>query len=70
MAEKIERCACGRHAEMSECVKMLVAGMWYYDALQVVCLDWNCWRGPIRKTERGAIAAWNRIMWNMRKGER
>ena len=29
---------------------------------RICCWSGQCWRGPSRKTKRGAINAWNKVM--------
>lgn len=59
--EQIERCPCGKVA-----ILMPGEGPQY-----VVCDDLGCWRGPERSTQHEAIAAWNRVIRQVkRKGER
>lgn len=70
MAElKIVKCNCGR--------KPIVARN--MDYFRVVCRRklhgqsawaYSCWIGPIRKTRRGAIDAWNRVMGAAGNGRR
>jgi hypothetical protein len=54
---ELVRCVCGRKAVV-----------WKYSASEwiVKCGDDDCWRGLFRKTERGAVAAWNRVMGGKR----
>ena len=58
---EVVNCDCGRKAR-AWCIW---TGEW-----QVICnrhwhvnsLRKDCWFGPVRKTERGSITAWNRVM--------
>jgi len=54
---KIAKCKCRRLAEV--CYREPS----YY----VICGSVSCWVGPVRRTERKAIAAWNALMG--RKGK-
>ena len=52
---EIETCVCGRKAYVAR-------PLCFVGALpRVECKDADCWRGPKRKTERGAINVWNRF---------
>lgn len=51
---KIARCRCGRKGIVRYGTISL---KWY-----VRCSNRACWFGKLLKTERGAIAAWNRVM--------
>ena len=49
----ISNCRCGRKAEVTET---------YTAKFYILCKRNGCWRGPVRKTKREAIKAWNRVM--------
>lgn len=51
---EIERCLCGRRPSVTSDDQR--GGSWVY------CWSYGCWRGPVRKTERGAISSWNRVV--------
>lgn len=47
---------CDRVGAVPACADLLAGREWW-----VVCSNWRCEAvGPVRKTKRGAIAAWNR----------
>ena len=53
MSEPV-KCVCGRKPE-------LICSQW--EGYSYSCPGTRCgWWGPERKTERGAISAWNRVM--------
>ncbi len=58
---EIEKCVCGRKGALEPTVDNIVKKnprRW------VTCWNSNtiCWNGPIRKSKRAAILAWNRVM--------
>jgi hypothetical protein len=61
---KVENCACGRKAK---------AYTWStedIDGIAVGCISKlmdACWKGPIKKTERGAVASWNKLMSTVKR---
>ncbi len=51
---KISNCRCGRKAEADS--------SWDKSEYWVTCTRGECWFSPVRKTEREAIIAWNKVM--------
>lgn len=50
---KINNCFCGRKAEVNE-------EGFHGDSRYVLCMREQCWTGPIRKSQKQAIIAWNK----------
>ncbi len=51
---KIGNCSCGRKAVS---YTIIVTGRIFMQ-----CSRLNCWEGPVRKTEKEAVKAWNKVM--------
>ena len=60
--DKPAKCTCGRRPD----VYVSPTGLWM---VQCPALEGGCWWGPQRKTKRGGIDAWNRLM-GAREGKR
>ena len=54
------KCKCGKP------VKVDLGGTKQFS---IFCPSETCWMGPVRKTERGAIAAWNAVMRKAKEGK-